>query len=320
MNRKLVNIILILLAVAIVVIIAWDFNGNKAGKNIGNPYKYDVEEFKKVDSAKVLYKETVTFPVNAESPRGIAVSDQQIYVVTEKNLLTFDYSGKELNRIALEDTANCITIGPDKRIWIGMLHSVTSFDSKGVPGSKWKPFGERSVITSLAVSGKNIYVADAGNRIIYNCTPAGEILSKVGEKDEAKGIPGYIIPSPYFDIALDDSGFLWAANTGRHNLENYNPDGSMRTSWGTSNIRIDGFCGCCNPAQFTLLPDNTFITSEKGIPRIKVYDQHGVFKGIVASPEMFDGGYMAPDIAADAEERILALDFNREQVRIFEKK
>jgi len=38
MNRKLVNIVLIVLALAIVVIIGKDFIGKKAGKNIENPY------------------------------------------------------------------------------------------------------------------------------------------------------------------------------------------------------------------------------------------------------------------------------------------
>ena len=56
------------------------------------------------------------------------------------------------------------------------------------------------------------------------------------------------------------------------------------------------------------------------MPRIKLYDQHGVFKGIVASPDMFDNGFHAPDVTVDAEERILALDYDRKQVRIFEKK
>lgn len=320
MNRKQVNIVLILLSLAIVFIIAKDFIGKKAGKNIENPYKYDVEEYKKVDTTTVLYKESITFPVKEELLTGIAVSGNLIHIVSVKYLLTYDYSGNELSRTELQDTANCITIGPGNTLWVGMLHSVSSFDAKGKVLGQWKSFGERSVITSLAVTDSTVYVADAGNRIVYRCNLRGEVLSRIGEKDESKGVPGYIIPSPYFDLALDDSGFLWVANTGRHTLENYNKDGSIRTSWGKASLKIDGFCGCCNPAEFTILPDNSFVTSEKGMPRIKLYDQHGVLKGIVASPDMFGDGFRAPEVAADAEERILALDYDRKQVRIFVKK
>jgi hypothetical protein len=258
--------------------------------------------------------------VKEELLTGIAVSGKLIHIVSVKYLLTYDYSGNELSRTELQDTANCITIGPDNTLWVGMLHSVSSFDVKGKVLGQWKSFGERSVITSLAVTDSTVYVADAGNRIVYRCNLSGEVLSRIGEKDESKGVPGYIIPSPYFDLAIDDSGFLWVANTGRHTLENYNKDGSIRTSWGKASLKIDGFCGCCNPAEFTMLPDNSFVTSEKGMPRIKLYDQHGVLKGIVASPDMFGDGFRAPEVAVDTEERILALDYDRKQVRIFVKK
>jgi len=320
MNRKLINIVLIVMAIAIVIIIGKDFIGKKAGKNIENPYEYNVDEFRKVDSTAILYRETVTFPLKVEEPKGIAISGKQIVVVSEKFLLKYDYTGKELFRKEIPDTANCITVDGNNEIWVGTLHSVDLFDQGGTLLKRWNSFGDRSVITSIAVSGENVYVADAGNRIVYQCNTSGQILDKIGEKDEHKGVPGYIIPSPYFDLAIDNSGFLWVANTGRHSLENYNKDGSIRTSWGMASFKIEGFTGCCNPAQFAILADNSFITSEKGMPRIKLYDQHGVFKGVVASPEMFANGWYAPDIAIDADQRVVALDFDRKQVRIFEKK
>jgi hypothetical protein len=319
MKRKHINILLIVMAMAIVVIIGKDFIGNKAGKNIENPYKLDLDQFRKADSTTILYHETITFPVNVESPKGIALSGKQILVVAEKHLLRFDYAGKELSRIALPDTANCIAADTHDKIWIGMLHTVASFDQDGKLQNMWKRFDDNAVITSLAVSQKVIYVADAGNRIVYQCNSDGKILSRIGEKNELKGVPGYIIPSPYFDVAVDDNGYLWVANTGRHSLENYNSDGSMRTSWGVASVKIEGFIGCCNPAQFALMPDYSFVTAEKGIPRIKLYDQHGTLKGIVAAPDKFEKGWYAPDLAVDADERILALDLDRKQVRIFEK-
>jgi hypothetical protein len=320
MSRKQVNIILIILALAIIFVIGKDFIVNKAGKNIPNPFNYDMDQFRIVDSTTILYKETITFPVLAFTPKGIAVSGKIIYVVTEKDLLKFDYTGKQLLDTVLPDTANCITTTKDGNIWIGFLHSAGEFDANGKLLTKWNSFGDRSLITSLAVNGGNVYVADAGNRIVYHCNTQGKILLRIGEMSYEKGVPGYIIPSPYFDVALDDNGFLWAANTGQHSLENYNKDGSLRTSWGKSSTQIDGFCGCCNPAQFAILPDNSFITSEKGIPRIKLYDQHGVMLGIVASPKMFENGWYAPDVTVDEDERVVALDFDRLQVRIFERK
>ncbi len=321
MNRKLVNIVLIVLAVAIVVVIGKDFIGKKAGKNIENPYEYNVDEFRKVDSTAILYRETVTFPVNAESLKGIGISGQQIIVVAEKLLMKFDFTGKELFRKELQDTAYCVAVATNNEIWVGTRHSVALFDQGGTLIKRWNSFGDRSVITSLAVSGENVYVADAGNRIVYHCNTNGQILAKIGEKDEQKGIPGYVIPSPYFDLALDDGGFLWVVNPGRHTFENYNPNGSLRTSWGITSFKIEGFSGCCNPAHMAIMEDNSFITSEKGMPRIKLYDQHGEFKGVVASPDMFDpDSYLAPDVAIDANQRVVALDIERKQVRIFELK
>ena len=319
MNRKLVNIVLIILALAIVVIIGKDFIGKKAGKNIENPYEYNVDEFRKVDSTKILYAEKLHFPVKVHYWAGITVSDSTIIVASANHLLKFDYSGKQIFNKDLIDTATCVTVDENRQIWIGMRHYVVMYDQNGTLVKRWNSFGDRAVFTSITVSGENVYVADAGNRIVYQCNTNGQIVRKIGEKDEQKGIPGFIIPSPYFDVATDDNGILWAANTGRHTFENYNKDGSLRTSWGVTSMKIEGFSGCCNPAHFAILDDNSFVTSEKGMPRIKIYDQHGQFMGIVAPPAAFSGS-LAPDIAVDKQQRVIALDFERQQVRIFEKK
>jgi len=319
MNRKLVNVVLIVMAVAIVIIIGRDFIGKKAGKPIENPYEYNIDEFKKVDSTKILYSEKINFAVKANSWGGIAVVDSTIVVAVANNLLKYDFQGKLLSSKTMIDTATCVAVDKNHQVWVGMRHYVVMYDWNGTLVKRWNSFGENAVLTSLAVSNEFVYVADAGNRIVYQCNTNGQLEQKIGEKDEHKGIPGFIIPSPYFDIALDDREFLWAANTGRHVFENYNPDGSLRTSWGITSFRIEGFSGCCNPAHFAIGADNSFVTSEKGMPRIKLYDQHGQFVGVVAAPDSFTGS-LAPDIAVDKKGRVIALDFERNQVRIFEQK
>jgi hypothetical protein len=319
MNRKLINIVLIVLALAIVVIIGKDFIGKKAGKNIENPYEYNIDEYRKVDSTKILYVEKLNFPVKIDLWAGITVFDSTIIVANGKELQKFNYSGKQIFSKQLIDTATCVTVDQNQQIWIGMTSYVVMYDQDGTLVKRWNSLGDRAIFTSIAVSGENVYVADAGNRIIHNFNKSGQSVQKIGEKDDQKGIPGFIIPSPYFDVAIDDNGLLWAANTGRHTFENYNRDGSLRTSWGVTSMKIEGFSGCCNPAHFAILDDNSFITSEKGMPRIKLYDQHGQFIGIVAPPAAFDGS-LAPDITVDKQQRVIALDFERQQIRIFERK
>jgi hypothetical protein len=318
MSRKLINGLLVLIATAIVVIIAKDFVGNKAGKNVPNPYEYSVDQFRQVDSSKVLYNEILNFPVGAETLSGIALADSFIVVAAGTQLLQYDMRGKEIFRTTFADTANCITIDKEKNLWIGMRHFVAQYDLNGNLLQRWDSFGERSVITSLAVSGDKVFVADAGNRIVYECDRKGKITMKIGEKNEQKGISGYVIPSPFFDLSLDEEGFLWVVNPGKQRLENYNADGSLRTSWGEPGMKLEGFSGCCNPAEMAIMEDNSFVTSEKGMPRIKLYGQHGELKGVVAPPDKFDvDSYYAPDVTVDAEHRVYALDFDRKQVRIF---
>lgn len=321
MNRNLINYLLIVLGLAIIIIIVRDFVVHKSGENIRNPYEYNVDEFRKVDPATILYRETKDFAVNASDLKGIAVADSQVIVVAGNQLLKYNLEGKELSRKQIIDTATCVTIDRNHQVWIGLRHSVVMYGPDGVLIKRWNSFGDRSVITSLAVSEENVYVADAGNRIVYHCNTNGGILAKIGEKDEEKGVPGYVIPSPYFPLALDDNNFLWVVNPGMHSFENYNADGSLRTSWGKASFKIDGFTGCCNPSYIAIMDDNSFVTSEKGMPRIKLYDQHGVFKGVVAPPDAFDrSSTIAAPIALDSRQRVIALDIERKQVRIFERK
>ena len=52
--------------------------------------------------------------------------------------------------------------------------------------------------------------------------------------------------------------------------------------FGEPGMAPGAFCGCCNPAHFIVTP-NGFITSEKGINRIKVLGKSGDFIEFVTS-------------------------------------
>jgi hypothetical protein len=157
-------------------------------------------------------------------------------------------------------------------------------------------------------------------RIVYRYDHNGKLFNRIGEKDPENKIPGFIIPSPYFDVAIGRKGELWVANTGRHELEQFTPDGKLVTSWGKASMTIEGFCGCCNPSHFAILSDGSFVTSEKGIERVKIYSSGGSLDCVVATPEKFEEGTRGLDMAVDQKGRILVLDPVKKQVRIFVKK
>jgi hypothetical protein len=93
--------------------------------------------------------------------------------------------------------------------------------------------------------------------------------------------------------------------------------GVLQNSWSKSTPEIEGFSGCCNPARFTFLKDGRFITSEKGLVRIKVYTPSGEFESVVAAPEKFISDGEAPDLAVDEMGNVIALDIDKKMIRFF---
>ena len=316
--RKLVNIVLVVLALGIAIIIARDFVMNRAGKVIENPYAFDVSEYAKVSVDEILYEEEKVLQLRVAEPKGIAFHQGTLFVIADSSLFQMNLQGQLLKETKLEASPTAIAV--DDLVWLGMKNQVVCLNFDGQEVQRWENYGDRSVITSLAVSPDFVFVADAGNRLVYQCKKNGELVRQIGEKDEQKAVPGFVVPSPYFDIALSEEGYLWAVNPGRHSLENFNAEGALRTSWTSSSVKTEGFSGCCNPAHMTMMSENAFVTSEKGIVRVKIYDQHGKYQGVVAAPNQFEEVAHAPDVCVDENGRVILLDFDRKQVRIFKPK
>jgi sugar lactone lactonase YvrE len=141
-------------------------------------------------------------------------------------------------------------------------------------------------------------------------------LRRVDQADDQ----GFIVPSPYFDAALASKDRLWIANPGRRRVELYTFDGKMLAHWGKASFKIEGFCGCCNPIHIAVLPSGHLVTSEKGLPRVKVYTPEGELASVVAPPAAFAEGTTGLDVAADSRGRIWVLDPVARKVRLFVRK
>ena len=291
-----------------------------SSRNRPNPFEYDLERFKESGAGLVRYAETGGIRVERANVTAIAVGpDDRLYVAGDDAVLIFDTCGAVEATIAVETPAGCLAVDKNGDLYLGLGNHVEVRRGGGGAKSDWESPGEKAILTSIALSSARVFVADAGSRVVWEYDKSGRRVNKIGAKDESRDIPGFIIPSPFFDVAVDPDGFLWAANPGRHLLQNFTPDGNIRTSWGKSSMKVEGFGGCCNPTHFAVLEDGSFVTSEKGLARVKVYDRLGDLVSVVAAPDAFDPGTVGLDLAVDASQRIYVLDPRRKMVRIFEK-
>ncbi|MFC1477149.1 hypothetical protein ACFL6L_01665 [candidate division KSB1 bacterium] len=291
---------------------------NDGGKE--NPFEYNIENFKKSDAELLHYSETSRIPLEFQHVTGIAVGvDDNIFIAGDKSVLIMNNEGQLQSVIPTNETAYCLAVDKSTEIYLGMRDHIEVYNMDGTRNTQWESLGDRAQITSIAVSDEYLFAADAGNHIVWKYDKNGNILSRIGEENETKDIPGFIIPSPYFDVSIDPDGFLWAVNTGRHSLENYTMDGGLRSFWGEYSMEIEGFCGCCNPTHITILDDGKFVTSEKGIARIKVYNRLGILESVVAGSDQFSEGTEGLDLALDSRGRIYVIDPGEKAVRIFEK-
>ena len=98
-------------------------------------------------------------------------------------------------------------------------------------------------------------------------------------------------------------------------------------------MTLEGFMPCCNPVNFAVLPQGGFVTAEKGVTRIKIYNSDGGFLGVVAGPDQLlkpgtarvceapaqcqAGGF---DVAVDTAGRVFVLDTIKNLIRVYTKK
>jgi hypothetical protein len=322
---------IVLGAVVVAGVAVWkmETSSDRGGQG-SERFAYDLGEHKKIDPDLFHYRESHAFAVPMSEPRAIAVgSDQRIYVAGDQAIVVFDANGTTQSQMALDDSPRCLTVAAGL-VFVGMREHVEVYDLQGSRVTRWPTLGEKALLTSIAADETAVFVADAGNRVVWHCDREGKVIKPIGKRDEERHIRGFVIPSPYFDVALSPDGLIRVANPGARRVEGFTVDGDLEVVWGKASLAIEGFCGCCNPANFALFPDGRFVTVEKGLPRVKVYDPEGQFVAVVAGPEQLtptptiteetraEHRLAVFDVAADAKGRVLLLDPSGCRVRVFE--
>jgi hypothetical protein len=328
----------VIIAAAIIVCVgaflALDTSGKK-GSGLGDQFTYDISGLAKVDPALINYHQVTTIGTSLAKVSAVDIDEEDnIYVAGVNGIEIYDNKGNKARRLEINGTPGCIKVIDDGSLYLGMDDHIEVYDSAdGALKAKWQPFSKKSILTSVDVYEDNVFAADAGNRVVLRYDRQGNLLNKIGLKDPNNNIPGFVIPSPYFDLKVGSDGLLRVVNPGMHRIEAYTFDGFLELWWGKFSMSIEGFCGCCNPANFAFLSDGSFVTSEKGLFRVKIYDPDGIFISVVAGPEQLmglainniganaaDADIGGCDIAVDSKDNVYVLDCSAGSVRLFSRK
>jgi hypothetical protein len=320
-GEKIFTTLIIFAGIAGIAYFAITAVSERPPQSQNNPLEYDIEYFKKNDSALNLYEQVGELAVTLEKLHGLAIGPgDDLYVAGDHEYQIFAKNRELRSVVKCDNAVFNLAIDTNKDIYLGMEDHIQVNTAEGKQKIVWKTLGEKALITSIALDQENVYLADAGNQIVWKYDKSGDLQGQIGAENKNKDIPRLIIPSPYFDLAIDAEGFLWVVNPGQHLLENFTKNGDLRSTWGTFSMTIEGFCGCCNPTHIAVLDDGNFVTSEKGLARVKVYNRIGELVAVVAGPAQFAEGTVGLDLAHDSENRIYVLDPAQRAVRIFQKK
>jgi len=327
----MVVVIAAALGIGLLAALRMDRSGRR--ERLGGRAEYNIDQYLKIDPELIGYVQQSEFALPVRQPRGVAVGpEDRVYVAGDRVVCVLEPDGRLLKRIPLEDAPLCLAVGGPEhrhpgRIYVGMKDHVQPLTSRGEAEPAWERLEQKAHVTSIALGREDVFVADAGHAVVLRYDSAGKLLGRIGRRDAEHGIPGLVIPSPFFDVAVAPDGLVWVVNPGAQRLEAYGPEGDLEMFWGEGKAAVDGFFGCCNPAHIAVLPDGRIVTAEKGLLRVKVYSAEGALEWVVAGPEQLgkprggasrlDREFTAVDVAADSQGRVWVLDLTAPRLRVF---
>ena len=202
---------------------------------------------------------------------SVTVSDNgTVYLGGDAFLSCYDENLSKKWTINTGEKINSLSVYGDT-VFGATTDLIRLYSPEGKMIDEWGPFGDNGIITSIASNKSMVVFSDAGNRLVYVLAKDGRMKSMIGQSGEK-----FVVPSPYFDVAINNDNTLFIANTGHRRIETRSAEGVLTSYFGSPGTAPGAFCGCCNPAHFVIIPQG-YVTAEKGLNRIKILDQKGEF-------------------------------------------
>jgi sugar lactone lactonase YvrE len=248
--------------------------------------------------------------------RGLAVDAAgRVVAVGDSAVRVLDEGGNLLASWTTEGSAHSVAVDASGRVLVGEVGRVEVFDPTGELLSVLSDAPRLGRVTALAPLADGLLVADASARCLRRYGHDGAHVADIGKDNRMKG---FLIPNGVLDFAVDDRGVIHAANPGKHRVESYTLDGEYLGYVGRFDGRApEGFAGCCNPTNVTVLGHDRIFVTEKAKPRAKVLDAEGHLLAVIAT-DAFDPNCKNMDLAVGADGRVLVADTARRQILVFE--
>ncbi|RPJ07873.1 MAG: hypothetical protein EHM28_05815 [Spirochaetaceae bacterium] len=260
------------------------------------------------------FREDTPVPLPGNNFGGIACFPNGGFAVTtDTSLLVFSSEKKLADTISLPSLAECIAAGDNRTIYLGMGDHVEVLSLVLKKTEEWTSLGEKSIISSIAADKDHVFVADAGEKQVVVFDTGGRLLRFIRETDKGP----FLLPGTAFDLAIVAGNKLAVVDPGRHRVLLMDYSGNKLWQFGFAATALAGFMGCCNPVHIAVMDDGSFITFEKGVRRLKIYDEKGEFKSLVANSSSFHETVSTPEIAVSSQGEILILDPFMKSVRFF---
>ncbi len=158
--------------------------------------------------------------------------------------------------------------------------------------------GEKARLTSMAVDGETVFVADAGARAVWHFASDGRRLGRIGDRDPERDRAGLRGAEPVLRRARRARRPL-AHRRPRpppgHGLHARRRPGDCRGARRRTRSRASAAAATRRTSPCS--PTARIVTSEKGIARVKVYDAEGRFVTAVVGPDGLDTEVGPCDVA-----------------------
>ncbi len=248
---------------------------------------------------------------------GAPARDGGFVCAGNKIILKFSSGGKLLSAMKTDFDSSAICIRENGEAILASSGKIVLHDAGLNFVKEIASVPDLQMVCSVAEDDGMIFISDAGAKKVFRLSMDGKRLGEIDGRIRPDG-RGFIIPSPFFDIAIDRSAdHVWIVNSGKHRIMEFTYDGDFVSEWGKDSSLDGGFCGCCNPIHLCIAKNGFFITAEKGMPRVRTYSQDGSFAQTIAGTDLFDEGCIILDVFEIADGAVCILDGSRREIRRF---